>query len=485
MTDRVEHAAIPPPRVLLLIPDGVSARNMLYTGLADRLAATVGVDLAISERCASAIDRAAQVPGARCHSLRDYPDRPVEALVRRTLEFAHMRRADTYAMRFNLAQPISGGRRHRMVLGAARALSRLLASRRAMNALARAVELLAERRPEVDHYEQVLREQSIGVVVNAHQRLLDVLPVVLAARRLSIPSSSFIFSWDNLTSKGRIPAPFDGYFVWSALMRSELERFYPEIADADVHIVGSPQFEPYGDASLLESRASFAAKLGLRPDRPIVCYSGGDVGTCPEDADHVRILLELVREAAIRPETQVILRPSPADDGRRYDEVRRAFPELVYAPPAWVRPKGGGWSAAVPQPEDLVFLANLAHHCDVNVNVASTMTLDFAINDRPIVNIGFDVADPPPHGVSIGEISRFFEHYQPVLECGAARLASSPAELAELVERALTDPSADREGRSALVALELGVAPGHANEAVVEAVEAILVRSRSGERTAR
>lgn len=459
-----------PARVLLLVPDGVSARNLLFTGLADTIAAQQEVDVALSPRCGDAARRAAAVPGAACHPLADYAERPFEVVLRRTLEFAHMRVGNTYAMRHNLRQPVPGRWRHRAIVHLARAASRLFASPRAMARLERALLERADRRPEVDRYEQVLRERGIGCVVNAHQRPTSVLPVVLAARRLGIPTVTFIFSWDNLTSKARIVAPFDGFFVWSEHMADELRRFYPDVDGDRLRIVGSPQFDPYGDPELLVPRADFAAGLGIEASAPVICYSGGDAGTCPEDPEHVRILLELIRAGAIRPDARVVLRPSPADDGRRYDGVRADFPELVYAPPAWTRPAGEGWAAAVPEPEDLVFLANLTCHSDVNVNVASTMTLDFALRDRPVVNIGFDVADPPPHGVPIGEMSRRFEHYQPVLELGAARLASGPDELARLVERALDDPGADRDARAALVRLELGVAPGASNQAVAGAV---------------
>lgn len=457
-------------RILLVVPDGVSARNVLFTGLADALAAEYGVDVVLTDHLGRAATRAQAVPGAVCHALRGYTERPLEALVRRTLEFAHLRVGATYAMRYNLARPVTGSLRHRGVMYLARFGSRWFASHRGIRRLERAHLALADRRDEVDHYERLLRDRGIACVVNAHQRPAAVLPVVLAARRLGVPALTFIFSWDNLSSKGRITSPFDGFLVWSDHMADEVRRFYPQVDRDRLRVVGSPQFEPYGDPGLLVDRAEFASRLGIDGSAPIICYSGGDSGACPEDPDHVRILLELVRSSAIRSDARVVLRPSPADDGRRFDDVRRAFPELVFAPPAWFRPTGGGWESAVPDPEDLTFLANLTHHSDVNVNVASTMTLDFALRDRPVVNIGFDVADPPPLGVPIGQLSREFEHYGPVLELAAARLASTPNELALLVERALADPAADRSGRAALVELEIGVPPGESRAAVVRAV---------------
>ena len=68
-------------------------------------------------------------------------------------------------------------------------------------------------------------------------------------------------------------------------------------------------------------------------------------------------------------------------------------------------------------------LANLTEHCDLNINFASTMTLDFAIRDKPVINLMFDCSDPPVFGMSMNDYIEQFEHYRPVRELGAARYA--------------------------------------------------------------
>jgi hypothetical protein len=96
-------------------------------------------------------------------------------------------------------------------------------------------------------------------------------------------------------------------------------------------------------------------------------------------------------------------------------------------------------------------------HADLNINLASTMTLDFAIHDKPVVNVAFDVAEPPPHGLPLWDYYYQFEHYQPVIQLGAARIARSRAELAEHVNAYLANPALDREGRQKFVELEVGL----------------------------
>jgi len=187
----------------------------------------------------------------------------------------------------------------------------------------------------------------------------------------------------------------------------------------------------------------------------------------------VSVLLDLIRRERIAGRPQVLLRPSPVDDGRRYDSVRSRFPELLYAKPRWIHDGSGDWSRVVPLPEDVSFLADLVRHADVNVNVASTMTLDFAVRDKPVVNVAFDVADPPPFGVPLWEHYYRFEHYRPVVELKAARFARSPEELAQHVNAYLADPALDRDARRRLVELEIGVPVGESSGRILDVLEEI------------
>jgi CDP-glycerol glycerophosphotransferase (TagB/SpsB family) len=148
------------------------------------------------------------------------------------------------------------------------------------------------------------------------------------------------------------------------------------------------------------------------------------------------------------------------------------YPDLIYVQPEWQR-FNDGWSCVIPQAEDTRFLANLTHHADLNINVASTMTLDFAIHDKPVVNIAFDVASPPPFKSSLWEHHYRFEHYLPVIELKAARFARSPHELAKHINEYLDDPSLDRKGRRKFVELEVSLPLGDSSQRIAEVIEKI------------
>jgi hypothetical protein len=458
-------------RSLLLVPDGVSLRNFVLGDTVDRLAGA-GEVVVLAAPSLAPPRSGPDAPWSAWLALPPFGDRPTEAIVRRTLEYAHLRWLDTTGSRFNLAQPIPGGPRGRALRTVARSASRAFASERGVATLASVHTRLAGRRPEVEAAAKLLADLRPDVVFCAHQRQPSVLPMILAAQAAGIPTATFIFSWDNLTTKARVVAPFDHYLVWSDLMATELRRFYPDVTAERVHVVGSPQFDPYAQAGLTTSRRDLCAELGLDPDRPVVCFTGGDSGTCPDDPFHLAQLLAVAASGAVAGSPQVVLRRAPVDRGDRYDAVRQAHPELVEAAPRWRHEPGAGWGEAYPTLDDVRVLTSLTAAVDVNVNMASTMSIDFALRDTAVVNLGWD--EDPAAGRADAYYT--FEHYRPVVELGAVRVAHDPDELAAHLSAYLADPSLDAAERRALCELELGVPVGESSAAVAAALVAIAGR---------
>ena len=178
--------------------------------------------------------------------------------------------------------------------------------------------------------------------------------------------------------------------------------------------------------------------------------------------------MEHIKTGRIRGNPQVLLRPAPADDGARYRWVKDKYPETLLAVPDWRFTEPGNWAACVPTQSDVEMMVNLMHHCAININFASTMTLDFAIHDKPVINVAFDVSDPPPFGKSLWDYQNQFEHYQPVVEMKVARFARTADELAEHVNTYLEHPEYEREGRRKFVEMQIGQPIGQSSSVIVD-----------------
>ena len=130
----------------------------------------------------------------------------------------------------------------------------------------------------------------------------------------------------------------------------------------------------------------------------------------------------------------MLLRPSPVDDGVRYDAVRREFPGAdLRAAARGCTPSAGNWAHVLPLADDVQLLANSTAHADLNVNFGSTMTLDFALHDKPVVTPRSTSSMPPV----LRDVALRLLHAVRALptgrESGAARFARSAEQLAEYV----------------------------------------------------
>jgi len=466
--------------LVLLLPDGVGFRNFVFGNFLVEATKLGHVHLfhLMAESSLPSQTLAAN-DSLSWQRLVPFTEYPLAFFLRQTLMTAQRYWIRTPPNLSALNRPAYGSLRRKVVMKAARTIGKLCASPERMNWIEQAHSIAMGRSPEVAHFRRIFERIRPNVVFSSNQNPLFVIAPVLAANQLGIPTATFVFSWDNLSTKGRIAAPFDHFMVWSDHMKQELHRFYPKISRKHAHVIGTPQFDFYADRKLLWSRSEFCHRIGADPNRALICYSGGDAEVSRADHLHVAVLMELIRSGQVHGRPQVLLRPAPSDQGTRYDSVRRDFPELIYAPPAWTRSQSpyGDFFGIVPSMADVQLLANLTFHSDLNVNFASTMTLDFAIRDKPVVNVVFEVADPPLFHTSMWEFVRGFEHYDPVVELGAARFAHTRDQFADHVNAYLKDPSLDREGRRRFVALEVGKPIGRSSECIVEVLRAIVRES--------
>ena len=112
-------------------------------------------------------------------------------------------------------------------------------------------------------YQSIIKSHNLDLIFFTHQRPPFIAPIIYAAKQLGIKTCSFIFSWDNLASKGRMAGNFDFYLVWSDLMKNELLYFYPRVKKVNVMVVGTPQFEPYVMPNYTTTKEDFYKKFGL------------------------------------------------------------------------------------------------------------------------------------------------------------------------------------------------------------------------------
>jgi hypothetical protein len=296
-----------------------------------------------------------------------------------------------------------------------------------------------EREAYFKRYLDLLIIEQPDIVFCSHQRSEIAVPAMLAARKLGIPTATFIYSWDNLP-KGRMAVHADNFLVWSEHMRDEMFQYYQEIPKENIHIVGTPQFEHYFNLENIEPRDIFLGRFGLDPSRPIICFSGDDIQVSPHDPDYLEDLTHAVNEIPLENRPQIIFRSSPTDVTGRYKSTLTRHPEIANIKPAWINLAENDWSKVIPTKDDIRLLVNTVHHCDLVVNVGSTMALDFAINQKPAVYLAY----PPAswHSEEIWKIENVyrFPHFKQIQKYNPVSWARDRNDLKGIIEDCLRNP---------------------------------------------
>jgi hypothetical protein len=296
-------------------------------------------------------------------------------------------------------------------------------------------------------------------------------PYVLAARDLGIPIVNAILSFDNLTSK---PAHllYDHYLVWSRRMKEQLLAFYPQVAERQVTITGTPQFDFHRRPDFLWTQQETLQHLGLPPDAQYFLYAGGSQSLTPAEPELVTELTRWMEKDELLSSYWLVVRTHPLDDWNRWGATLSSSDRVVLSQ-AWnTEPDEEGW--ALTTPEDQARLVSTLAHAAGCLNIASTVTLDAAILDRPVIGIRFEDEDDAPTDIIYEGYDT--DHFRPLVESGGLQVAHSWSELLSLMHQAITEPGRDKKGRARMVAQECGAVDGHAAERVVDALLTCLQR---------
>lgn len=244
--------------------------------------------------------------------------------------------------------------------------------------------------------ESILKDINPDVIICTHQRSIEAGYFMSKANELNIKTICVIFSWDNLP-KSRNTFLADKYFVWSSLMKYDLQRFYPNIAENNIAITGTPQFEFYSKEALNLSKAAFCHEYQLPANRPLFCYSGNEP-MVNNDHLYVNDILEALEKDSNELENKpfLIVRPSPLDNTGRLDQVVNKYPHLAkILMPIWPQFGAFEWENYLPVREDLKLLNNITKHSHGVINLGSTMGLDFSQDNKPALYINYTHPQQP------------------------------------------------------------------------------------------
>lgn len=291
--------------------------------------------------------------------------------------------------------------------------------------------------------------------------IFSEMPLLRTAVRRGVRSMAIDPSWDNFTNKLLPARRVSRLIVWNELMKQQAIEYHGYQAE-EIRIAGTPQWDLYfrsGGAS----RDEFFTRIGADPSRRLVTLTTTPRELYPHHDHVLRVMIEALNAGAWG-DAQILVRLHPRDEVEPYAEFQGA-PHVIIEKPFRATVRAGDGLAIDMTAASQQHLMDTMRHSDVVVNVASTLAIEAAIFDTPVVNISFDGEAPSEWARSARRYYRF-THYVNITRQQAVRVAEQPADLARFVAQYLDDPSLDRDGRRRMVLEQCQYLDGRAAERV-------------------
>lgn len=287
------------------------------------------------------------------------------------------------------------------------------------------------------------------------------------AHHRDVPTAAAIIGWDNPSSYSLGGAPVDFATCWSEIQKQELVLGSDWGPDR-VHIGGMPTYDGYLDGRWLLSREAYFKQHGLDPNRKLLSYACSFVSFSP-NYQNVETLARLVAGDQLSEPCQLLVRLHPnhfmdvhlfAGEREKIRRLADKHPHVHIVEPIPLGEGLGYYSG-----EDMPEKASMMAHADVFLTVYSTMVVEAAVHDRPIVSACIDAPGgwnwPRKYSLPLSDIGNWPTH-QRFREAGAGKVALDERELRAAIEAYLKNPGLDSEARHAFVAREITFTDGSA-----------------------
>jgi CDP-glycerol glycerophosphotransferase (TagB/SpsB family) len=296
----------------------------------------------------------------------------------------------------------------------------------------------------------------------------------------NVPTMAAIVGWDNPSSYAIRGAQIDYATCWSQLQKDEL--VYGSNWDSErVHIGGIPSYDGYFRKEWQLTKEDYFKLHGLDPNRKLISYACSFVHFAP-NYPNAEALAKLVSSDSLVEPSQLLIRLHPshfqekpkifAEERERIFELEKKYPHVHVVNPV---PLGG--SLGYYSGEDMDEKSSMMAHSDVLVTVYSTMVVETAIHNTPIVAAVIDVPGgwnkPKKFSLSLKKIGNWPTHKR-FRDAKAGRVVSNEQELCEVINLYLKNPSIDSTERRKFIEDELTFTDGTSGKRTAEYILKIL-----------
>ncbi|HMN12729.1 MAG TPA: hypothetical protein PKD55_10445 [Bellilinea sp.] len=298
-----------------------------------------------------------------------------------------------------------------------------------------------------------------------------------------VPRTYCVIGWDNPSSYRLPGVPMDYATCWSEIQKQELVLGSDWPAER-VNIGGIPTYDGYFRHEWQMPRDEYFKLHNLDPNRKLLAYACSFVTFAP-NYPNIEALAELVINDELAEPCQLLIRlhPNHFMTGSLYEQEAKRVRALVdrYPHVHLVEPVALGAGLSHYSGEDMVEKSSMMGNADIFLTVYSTMVVETAIHNRPIVSVCIDVPGgwnkPEKFSLALAEIAEWPTHER-FREANAGKVAFNKEEIKIAVNAYLRNPHEDEAARNAFIEREVTFTDGSAGRRTGEHLAKLILNTK-------
>lgn len=291
-------------------------------------------------------------------------------------------------------------------------------------------------------------------------------PLLRRAVSNKIPVISLVSSWDNLTSKAFFPFSLDSIVVWNDVLKNEAIDLF-DFPSEKIFVSGIPRYDLLFRKKGFGTKEAFFENFKLDISKKLIVYGTGSQQTgrtsidlTSPEPEIVAFIADAIKDNQIKEPSQLLVRLHPQAALSEYEHLINREDVIVQIPGKLTTFQDRLFSE-----KDDIELGETMQFADVVVNLGSTVTIDAAVFDTPIICVGFDFRGERPFKASVKRLY-VFDHYAKLKTTGGFDFAESKEELISQLNHALKTPTHLKENRKKIVQQQCVFTDGKSGERV-------------------
>ncbi len=309
-------------------------------------------------------------------------------------------------------------------------------------------------------YEMYFEKYKPDIVFLAHLFDEPEINFLREAKRRGVKTLGLINSWDKVTTRCILRLFPDKLVVFNETVKKELIK-YDDFPGEKVFISGLPQYDIFfKKPATVSSREVFFKKIGFLPNKRIILYA--PISGRKSNWDIIDLLHSLNQQKKFGENVEILVRFQPNDFVEEKDLKMRPWLHYDYPGKRFSSKRGVDWDMDT---GDLNHLVDTLNYISVLVCYGTSLSIDAAVFDRPVINLDFELHKSEKLRWSPTQFYTL-EHYSKALSNGGIRIVRDTEELVRWINTYLETPHLDKEGRENLVLQQCGVTDGKAGERI-------------------